>query len=461
MAKRPASLCGVRWGSLTVGLVAASLGLASPAFADGWLPHPAGATWVFRWTDSVYNTTLTKEKVTVKGTKGSAFTLGWTTDGQNNPAAAPAGNGTVSFQETQAGLTNTNWTSNAPPPAFPILCPTTAQCGNSLAGAYYNVIWGSRTPLLAEPLLKGLTWSSAGGTKNDVPSSNRYVGTELVSVPAFPHAVEAAKVQSVVTQAGAIGDPYGSGVRTTWWVYGVGPVKVVFDHAGGAKAAVTTAVLVQTNQRPQPAPPDANYFPLEKGQTLTYRWTNAPHLKSPVVERFVVDAAANGSARFTVASVSGPIKVAGAYGYGSTAAGLANLWATIKAASVAKLPKLGPASLPAAKRRHFFTPFDLMDFGFEPILPAYPKAGTSWAGAAGGRAYAVFGVTGRTRVVGLRTVTVPAGTFRALAVQSTLVQKGFPFGSGTRTCWFAAGRGLVKLVFEHADGSVSDVELLK
>ena len=448
-------------GLITLGLAVASLSLAAPALAGGWLPHAKGATWVYRWQDSVYNTTPTKEKVTVKGTKGSAFTLAWTTDGQNNPATAPTSNGTVSFQETPAGLVNTNWTSNAPPSSFPILCASTSQCGNSLASTYYNVIWGSRAPLLEEPLLRGLVWTSTGGTQNDVGSASRYVGTERVSVPAFTHPVLAAKVQSTITQAGALGDPYGSGVRTTWWVYGVGPVKVSFAHAGGSKAAVTTAVLLQTNQPPQPPPPDANYFPLAKGQTLSYRWTNARYLKSPVVEKFVVDAAANGSARFTVSSVSGPVKVAGAYGYTSTTAGLSNIWATVKAASIAKLPKLGPAALPAKKRRHFFTPFDLMDFGFEPILPAYPTAGTSWAGGASGIAYSVFGVTGRTRVLGLRTVTVPAGTFRALAVRSTLVQKGFPFGSGTRTAWFAPGRGLVKLVFQHGDGSVSDVELLK
>jgi len=448
-------------GLITLGLAVASLGLAAPALADGWLPHAKGDTWVYQWKDSVYNPTPTKEKVTVKTTKGSAFSLAWTTDGQGNPADAPTSTGTVSFDETPSGLVNTNWTSNAPPAGFPILCASTSQCGNSLASAYYNVVWGSRAPLLEEPLLRGRTWTSTGGTQNDVGSSNRYVGTELVSVPAFDRPVEAAKVQSTITQAGALGDPYGSGVRTTWWVYGVGPVKVTFAHAGGSKAAVTTAVLLQTNQKPLAPPPDADYFPLAKGQTLSYRWTNTRYLKSPVVEKFVVDAAANGSARFTVASVSGPIKVAGAYGYTSTTAGLANIWGTVKAASIAKLPKLGPASLPAKKRRHFFTPFDLMNFGLEPILPAYPAAGAGWSGGASGIAYSVFGVTGTTRVLGLRTVTVPAGTFRALAVRSTLVQKGFPFGSGTRTAWFAPGRGLVKLVFQHGDGSVSDVELLR
>lgn len=451
----------MRRGLITLGLAIASLGLAAPALADGWLPHAKGATWVYQWKDTAYNPTPTKEKVTVKTTKGSAFTFAWTTDGQNNPAAAPASNGTVSFQDTPAGLVNLNWTSNPPPPGFPILCASTSQCGNSLASAYYTVIWGSRAPLLEEPLLRGLIWTSTGGTQNDVGSSNRYLGDELVSVPAFSHPVLAAKVLSNITQAGALGDPYGSGVRTTWWVYGVGPVKVSFQHAGGSDAPVTTTVLLQTNQKPLAPPPDANYFPLAGGQILKYRWTNTRYLKTPVVEKFVVDAAANGSARFTVSSVSGPIKVAGAYGYTSTSAGLTNIWATLKAASLAKLPKLGPAALPAKKRRHFFTPFDLMDFGYQPILPAYPTAGTAWSGRASGIAYSVFGVTGTTKVLGLQTVTVPAGTFRALAVRSVLAQKGFPFGSGTRTSWFAPGRGLVKLVFQHGDGSVSDVELLR
>jgi hypothetical protein len=58
-------------------------------------------------------------------------------------------------------------------------------------------------------------------------------------------------------------------------------------------------------------------------------------------------------------------------------------------------------------------------------------------------------------------VTVPAGTFTALVERSKLVQKGYPYGSGTRTSWFAPGKGLVKLVFDHADGSVSTVELLR
>jgi len=448
-------------GLALLGLAVASLGLAPSALADGWLPHARGATWVYRWTDSAYNPTPTKEKVTVTSSKGADFTLAWTTDGQDNPAGTPASTGTVSFRETDTGLTNTDWTSNAPPPAFPVLCPTVAQCGNSLASTYYNVIWGGRVPVLEEPLVRGLTWSSTGGTQNDVDSSSTYLGMTEVSVPAFGHPVLAAKVRSQITQAGALGDPYGSGVRTIWWVYGVGPVKVVFDHTGGANAPVTTAVLLRTNQSVQAPPSDANYFPLGSGTTATYRWTNSRYLKKPVVEQFTVDAVANGAARFAAKSLSGPIKVAALYGFTAGLSGITSAWASTKAASTAVFPKLGPASLPRAKRRHFFTAFDLMNYGFPPLLPADPRPGTTWKGHASGRAYALFGVTGTSRILGLQTVHVPAGTFRALAVRSTLRQAGFPFGSGTRTSWFAPGRGLVKLVFRHADGSVSDVELLK
>ena len=77
------------------------------------------------------------------------------------------------------------------------------------------------------------------------------------------------------------------------------------------------------------------------------------------------------------------------------------------------------------------------------------------------RDFNVFGVRGTTKVLGTRSVKVPAGRFKALAVRSTLKQQGFPFGSGTRTAYFAPKRGLVKLVFVHGDRSVSTVELTR
>lgn len=432
-----------------------------PGVAASWLPHGADATWTYRWTDSVFAQTPTTEKVTVKSTQGGAFTLAWTTDGLGNPAGAIVSSGTVSFQETNSGLVNTDWSSTPPPATFPVLCPQVASCGNALSSTLYNLIWGSRQPVLGEPLLRGFSWPSSGGAGNDVSSSSTYLGTEDVTVPAFPSPVTAAKVQTKITQAGALGDPYGSGLRTIWWVYGVGPVKIEFDHAGGAGAPVTTAVLTSTDQTAAPPPPDDDYFPLVQGAAATYTLTNSKYLKVPEVETVTVGAVLNNTARMNVASVSGPVKVAGSYGYSKRADGVTSLWATTRSATRLKFPPLGPAGVPVAKRARFVTPLDLLDFGLNPILSAYPAAGQHWDAATSGNDFATYGVKGGTDVVGFQQVTVPAGSFRALVVRSTLTQPGYGFGSGTRTAWFAAGRGLVKLVFRHADGSVTTAVLLK
>jgi hypothetical protein len=431
------------------------------ARADSWYPHPADATWTYQWSDTDYNPVNTNEKVTVKEQKGKTFTLAWTTQDLGNPSDAAQSVGLMAFQETTAGLINTDWQSSPPPPAFPVLCPEVAKCGNSVASVLYQLIWGSRAPLLVDPLLKGETWASKGGANGDVTSSSEYEGHELVTVPAFPTPVLAAKVRSDITQAGAIGDPYGSGVRTVWWVYNVGPVKVEFQHAGGTAAPITTAVLTDTNQVAAPPPPDANYFPLVKGKAHRYSWSNPKHLKTPSIQDVTVSQTANNSARVDVKHVKGPIRVAASYGFALRSDGLTNIWAASQAASLAKFPPLGPSFLSPARRRHFFTPLDLMIYGMNPILDGYTQAGESWRTANPSRDYSIFGVNGTTTVLGLRKVKVPAGTFTAMAIRSVLKQPGFPFGSGTRTSYFVDGKGLVKLVFSHGDGSTSIVELIK
>jgi hypothetical protein len=420
---------------------------------DKWLPHSPGTTWVYRWSDSVYAKAPTREKVRVKSNSSGKFALAWTTSGLGNPSDAVSSTGEVDFAETPEGVVNTNWTSTPPPSTFPVLCATTSQCGNSLASTYYNVIWGSRNPLLAEPLLHGVTWAGTGGSKNDVSSVSTYLGNERVSVPAFAHPVVAAKVRTRLTQAGAIGDPYGSGVRMTWWVYGVGPVKVVFEHAGGAGAPVTTSELESTTLKPLPTPTSVDYFPFAKRSTHAYRWTNTKHLAKPEVETIRADAVVNNTARYTIVAATGPIKAKGSYAYSKRVQGVANLWGNTASASAATFPPLG-------HKDHFVSPFDLMNFGVGTLLTAYPAAGDHWSTGKGSAEYKTYGVTATTRVLGLQTVRVPAGTYRAVAVRTSLQQPGFPFGSGTRTSWFAPGQGLVKLVFQHGDGSVSTVLLL-
>ena len=66
---------------------------------------------------------------------------------------------------------------------------------------------------------------------------------------------------------------------------------------------------------------------------------------------------------------------------------------------------------------------------------------------------------GKHAVLGLQTVHVPAGTFKALAVRITRAA-GLPIRQRDTHVLVRSGLGLVKLVFKHGDNSVSTVVLL-
>src|SRR3954469_3403345 len=313
---------------------AAHADLTDPA--DQWLPSSDGAEWVYKWSNSDYQPAPRTEKYTVQSRNGTAFRLAWAEQGAG-PYDTPS-SGTIDFRYTDAGLVNLNYQSTQPPPQFPILCASATSCGNSVAGAMYLLIWGTRSPALAEPLLQGTRWNSLGGAGNDVASASRYVGHEKITVPAFPAGVEAAKVEAEITQAGAVGDPFGSGVRTVWWVRGVGPVKIVMRHAGGE---LSTAELQSTNLKPLPLPADVNLLPLNRGDTETFRWRNSKHMKQWSTQKFTVSAVVNASAQVDVAGVRGPINVAGSYTLSTRLSGVTQLSASTRAATRAKFPALG------------------------------------------------------------------------------------------------------------------------
>jgi hypothetical protein len=438
------------------------LALAPPAFAAGlddplaqWLPSPDDASWTYDWTDSAYAPENTREQYTLAGRDGTAFRLFWSSENQGNGPGAVSTQGLVDYNRTQAGLANLNWQSVAPPPQFPVLCSSVSNCGNSLASAHFLLIWGSRSPVLAEPLLQGSRWSSTGGVNSDVASENRYLGTERIVVPAFPDGVTAAKVQSDITQAGALGDPYGSGIRTVWWVYGVGPVRIEFRHTGGE---VGLAYLAATTLTPRTAPVDANFLPLVTGSRMKFRWRNSKHMRSWSRQQLDVIQVVNNTARVDVKSLSGPIKLAGSYLFSTRLSGVTNVSAVTKSATRQKFPRLGPKSAPSARRRHLLTPLDFLVYGYNPVIPAYPAPGNTWKSTQPSRDFSVFGVTGETKIKGFTKIKVPAGRFNAMIVRSELNQAGYKYGSGRRTSYFAAGKGLVKIVFRHKDGSVSTIE---
>jgi hypothetical protein len=422
--------------------------------ADQWLPRTDDAEWTYQWSDSDYQPAPRTERYEVQSRAGTAFRLRWEELG-TGPYDAPS-SGTMDFRHTEAGLVNLNYQSTQPPPQFPILCASASDCGNSIAGALFLAIWGTRSPTLAEPLLTGTRWNSLGGASNDVASASRYVRRERISVPAFPGGVQAAKVESEVSHAGAIGDPFGGGVRTVWWVYGVGPVRIVYRHTAGE---ISVAELQSTTLVPQPAPPHANFMPLLEGRRATFRWRNSKHMRRWSRQRLVVSRVVGNTARVDVRTLRGPLAVSGSYVLSSRLSGLRRLSSRVtRGADDVDFPRLGTGG---TRPWRFLTPYDLLVYGYNPVLPAHPAVGETWRSSRDTPDWRTFGVVGVSEVRGRRTVRTPAGRFRALVVRSKLRQPGNGFGSGWRTSWFAPGRGLVKLVFRHDDGSVSKVERIR
>jgi hypothetical protein len=199
-------------------------------------------------------------------------------------------------------------------------------------------------------------------------------------------------------------------------------------------------------------------MPLALGDVASFRWRNDRHMKRWSRQRFEVRAVANGTSRINVHDTSGPIDVNASYVFSSRLAGLTNVTSVLRRAKTSsRLPQLGPAGGPQGRAR-FVTPYDLMSYGFNPILPAYAASGQTWRSSRESRDWSVYGVSGVSTVLGRRTVRTPAGKFKAIAVRSRLRQADHAFGSGSRTMYFAPGKGLVKLTFRHSDGSTSTVE---
>ena len=182
---------------------AAALAIPASGFAqsladpvDQWLPSSDRAAWRYQW-DSAFAPNPAAETYTLERREGAAFLLKWTTSAIGDADFLPS-EGEMEYRRTDLGLVNTNWASTPPPPQYPILCAGADRCANSLAGVHYMLIWGNRSPVLLEPLVKGARWNSLGGVGNDVSSSSRYVGRSTIKVPAFPRPVLTAKVQTEI-----------------------------------------------------------------------------------------------------------------------------------------------------------------------------------------------------------------------------------------------------------------------
>ena len=269
-----------------------------------------------------------------------------------------------------------------PPAAFPILCAiarrsattasrarTTTSSGAARAGARRAAAEGHeldehgrrrRTTSRARPTISASRRSPCRRSRRR--SSRRRCGREI-------------------TQAGALGDPYGSGVRTVWWVYGVGPVKIVFQHAGGERADHDVGARRARTRRRKPPPPDDALLPARQGREADVPLDEHEAHEEAVgagVRRRTRSRTAPRASR--VKHVSGPIRVAGRVRLHAACRRRHELLGDDAS------PRRSPASRRSGRRAAegrsgatSSTPFDLMLYGFNPIIPAYPTPGATWS----------------------------------------------------------------------------------
>ena len=173
------------------------------------------------------------ERYTVTARAGTGFRVAWE-EFRLRADESPA-NGFADFRHTDAGLINTNFQSTPAPPQFPVLCADRGALLATRSRARCSRCCGGR----ARPCWPSRSCRARPGTRVGGVDQRRD-GRQPLPRRAWTSASrrsrrrsKAAKVESVITQAGALGDPFGSGLRTVWWVYGVGPVKVLFQHTRG------------------------------------------------------------------------------------------------------------------------------------------------------------------------------------------------------------------------------------
>ena len=175
--------------------------------------------------------------MTVKSQKSPTYILAWTTDGLDNSTDAITSSGTMTFEETDQGISATDWSLHATPGLVPAALRFRHEL-RELGGRH--TVFPDLGP--AEAAASG---AALPGLDVDEHRRRRERRVEHLVlpwraqnhlVPAFLAPVEAAGVQTQITQALRPGRSVRSGTRTVCGVYGVGPVMITFQHAGGGKA---------------------------------------------------------------------------------------------------------------------------------------------------------------------------------------------------------------------------------
>ena len=181
------------------------------------------------------------------------------------------------------------------------------------------------------------------------------------------------------------------------------------------------------------------YFPLQVGNQWVYSWTNTLYALSPITETVVVSERIG--SQYTLYAyhkqAEGQFKISKTWGY---------RWVSYNTSGWNISFPLNLYLL----LHYLYVPEKLFANSF--------RAGDAWesVGWYGGEKY-----DGTTTVITTEAmVTVNGHTFDNCVKIHTIITGSHPFGAGTRDAWFAPDIGLVKLIYNHNDGSITVAELI-
>lgn len=214
----------------------------------------------------------------------------------------------------------------------------------------------------------------------------------------------------------------------------IAPILYAVFLALGWAAAANAAPA-----HPGPAGTSDNFLPLQLDQGWQYSWNNSRYAEEPITETVWADQRQGSAYTLRATNRFGD----GTFDLSTTSGYRWDGYVT-----------MGQMVFPLPLQM-------LFDFAFVPqqLLPAQWHVGDSWTGSGywAGTTY-----TGTTTVVSDTAAVVAAGTTYTGCLQLHTEVTGFvSFGVGTRDVWLAPGVGVVKLVYHHADGSVTTGELVR
>ncbi|MFC1549567.1 hypothetical protein ACFL4R_01705 [Nitrospirota bacterium] len=316
-----------------------------------------------------------------------------------------------------------------------------------LGGSAFFDLIRSRAVMLQFPLILNSTWTGepifvdvkGWEATSEVTSLNE---TVTVGSTVFENCL---RIDTVINGTGTYHDDtpvtqeiseFIRGTRTLWFASGVGLVKMVYAHESGN-------MTVSELQSYEIVVPESSYFPLTAGNRWVYEWTTG-YSTGSIIETYIVF----DSSESERGDIAGTKLVKTTFDYSLSASGAS-----------------GHVPEPEA--------YSLMYLALgSPLITNSPALKDTWTSDV--PLGHITGWTGTSIIESVdETVSVAAGTFNGcirlrtdISGDVTEFPVGWPvtaetnaFARGTRYIWFAPGVGIVKIEYQHEDGTTSNIEL--